>query len=259
MGEIYFEERGKGFPLVLIHGFCETHELWDSLAEKLSLDFRVVAPDLPGFGKSPFPNRRISITEVAAVINSWLHQMNIHQCVVIGHSLGGYVALSMTEQRADLIAGLGLFHSTAFADSEEKKQNRNKVFEFVKKNGVVPFVDTFVPGLFYQKDNPSIEKVYSIASKTKKETLLAYTQAMRDRPANTSLLGSYEGECLFIAGKYDSLIPYSAMEEQSRMNRNGEFKILENSGHMGMFEDAETAFKVIQSFGVKVRDYSPKH
>jgi pimeloyl-ACP methyl ester carboxylesterase len=258
MGEIYYQGRGKGFPLVLIHGFCETNEIWDSFAEKLSSDFRVITPDLPGFGRSPLLDKRISITGVAAALNTWLHQIDIGQCVVIGHSLGGYVTLSMIAQEPNLITGFGLFHSTAFPDSEEKRQNRNKVFEFVNKNGVLPFVETFVPGLFHQKDNPSIEKVYSIASKTPKETLMAYTLAMRDRPVSTSLLTTYKGECLFIGGKYDSLIPQSVMEEQSRLNAKSELRILENSGHMGMFEDAETAFKAVQSFGVKVRDRPPK-
>lgn len=259
MGEIYYKERGKGFPLILIHGFCETNEIWDSFAEKLSPDFRVITPDLPGFGKSPLSNGRISIAGVAAELTSWLHKIEIRQCLAIGHSLGGYVTLSMISQEPNLIAGFGLFHSTAFPDSEEKKQNRNKVFEFVNKNGVAPFVETFVPGLFYQKDNPSIEKVYSIASKTQKDTLLAYTLAMRDRPESTSILASYEGDSIFLAGRYDSLIPYSAIDEQSRMNAKSDLKILENSGHMGMLEDAETAFKAVQSFGVKVRDRAPKH
>ncbi len=259
MGEIYYKERGKGFPLILIHGFCETNEIWDSFAERLSVDFRVITPDLPGFGKSPLPNGKISIVNVAATLIKLLHQMEIRKCLVIGHSLGGYITLSVVDQEPDLIAGFGLFHSTAFPDSKEKKQTRNKVFEFVGKNGVLPFVDTFVPGLFYQKNHTSIEKVYSIASQTRKKTLMAYTLAMRDRPASTSLLARYEGESLFVAGKHDTIIPCPAIEEQSRINRKSELLILENSGHMGMFEDAETAYKVVRNFGIKVMKSTAKH
>ena len=259
MGEIHFKERGKGFPLILIHGFCETNEIWDSFAERLSSDFRVITPDLPGFGKSPLPNKEISLIGVAATLNNWLHQIEIRECLVIGHSLGGYVTLSMVAQEPALIAGFGLFHSTTFPDSEEKKQNRNKVFDFVDKNGVLPFVDTFVSGLFYRQDNPFIEKVHSIASQTRKETLMAYTLAMRDRPDSTSLLTSYEGDSFFLAGRYDSLIPYSVIEEQSRISRRSVLQILENSGHMGMFEDVETAYKAVQSFGFKVEDRPVKH
>jgi len=258
MGEIYYEERGKGFPLILIHGFCETNEIWDSFAERLSIDFKVITPDLPGFGKSPLTNSKISISGIASVLNCWLKDLKINKCLVIGHSLGGYVTLSMVDQEPDLIAGFGLFHSTAYSDSEEKKQTRNKVFEFVERNGVLPFVDTFVPGLFYLKDHPSVEKLYSIASKTRKETLLAYTLAMRDRLDHTLLLKSYSGDSLFLAGRYDSLIPWVVIEEQSQISRNAVFRILENSGHMGIFEDTDTAFKVVQSFGLTVSDSASK-
>lgn len=254
MGEIYFKERGEGFPLILIHGFCETSEIWDALAERLSHDFRVITPDLPGFGNSPLPSGEISIAGIATLLNDWLHQIGISNGVVIGHSLGGYVTLSMVAQKPELIKGFGLFHSTAFPDSEEKKLSRNKVFEFVDKNEVLPFVDTFVPGLFWQKENSSIGHVHSIASKTKKETLLTYTLAMRDRPERTSLLSSYGGESLFLAGRYDSLIPCAVIEDQARLSQRSVFQILENSGHMGMFEDAETTLKVIQGFGINVRN-----
>lgn len=254
MGEIYFKERGEGFPLILIHGFCETSEIWDSFAEKLSQDFRVITPDLPGFGNSPLTSKEISIAGTATILNSWLYQIGIRNSVVIGHSLGGYITLSMVAQKPELITGFGLFHSTTFSDSEEKKLNRNKVFDFVDKNGVLPFVETFVPGLFWQKQNPSIEKVHSIASKTKKETLLAYTLAMRDRPDSTSLLTSYRGDSLFLAGRYDSLIPCSTMEDQSRLCQRSVFQILENSGHMGMFEDTETVLSEVRCFGIKVRN-----
>jgi pimeloyl-ACP methyl ester carboxylesterase len=259
MGEIHFAERGKGFPVILIHGFCETNRIWDSFAERLSSNFRVITPDLPGFGKSPLPNGKISIKNVASTLNRRLHQLEIQKCLVIGHSLGGYVTLSMVAQRPGLIAGLGLFHSTALADSDEKRQNRNKVFEFVNKNGVPPFVDSFVPGLFHQKDNSAIEEVRDMASQTRKDVLMAYTLAMRDRLDNSSLLAVYEGDCLFIAGKYDTIIPCSAIEEQSRINRRSELQILENSGHMGMFEDAEAAYEGVRSFCFKVEKNTAKH
>ncbi len=258
MGEIYYKEIGKGFPLILIHGFCETNEIWDSFAERLSVDFRVITPDLPGFGKSPLPNGKISIVNVASILSRWLQQLEIRKCLVIGHSLGGYVTLAMVAQRPGLIVGLGLFHSTALPDSEEKRQNRNKVFEFVDKNGVPPFVDTFVPGLFHQKDHPAIEEVHAMASQTRKEVLMAYTLAMRDRLENITLLGAYEGDCLFIAGKYDTIIPCSAIEEQSRINRKSELRILENSGHMGMFEDAEAAYEGVRNFCFKVEKNAAK-
>ena len=248
MGELFFQERGKGFPLILLHGFCETNHLWDSFATKLSSDFRVITPDLPGFGNSPLPEKSFSIANIASSLIHWLHQLNVEKCIVIGHSLGGYVTLEMIAEEPTLFSGFGLFHSTAFADTEEKRQNRNKVIEFVRKNGVHPFIDTFVPGLFCQKKHPAIEEVYKMASNTKKKTLIAYSLAMRDRPDNTPILKGYGGPCLLIAGKQDVIIPYTTIEQQSRLNQNIRLHILENSGHMGMFEEAAAAYKAVQNF-----------
>lgn len=252
MYNVFFSERGEGFPLVLLHGFCETHQIWSSFTEELSKDFRVITPDLPGFGKSPLPEGRVSLDAIALQLLNWLDELQIRQCIVIGHSLGGYLTLSMAREKPDVIVGFGLFHSTAYADSEEKRKNRDRVFEFVQSNGTQPFINTFVPTLFYRKDNPAIEIVHQIASQTPHRTLLEYTLAMRDREDRVHFLHEYKGNSLLVAGKHDSIIPYEMIEAQAAMNPNCTFCMLDNSGHMGMFEDKLKAQRSICSFGFEV-------
>lgn len=252
MNNVFYSERGKGFPLVLLHGFCETHQVWDSFIEALSEDFRIITPDLPGFGKSPLPEGSISLNDIALQLLGWLEKLQIRQCLVIGHSLGGYLTLAMAQEKPDVVVGFGLFHSTAKDDSEEKRKNRDRVFEFVQTNGTQPFIDTFVPALFYRKDHTAIERVHQMASKTPQRSLLAYTLAMRDRPDRLPFLRAYKGDSLLIAGKHDSIIPLEMIEEQAAMNPNCTFCVLENSGHMGMFEDRTEAQRSIRSFGFEV-------
>ena len=191
MSRIYYQEKGKGHPLVLIHGFCETHEIWDRFADNLSDTFRVLLPDLPGFGKSPLPPTPFTIQDIGLAMLGWMDELHLDRPVVIGHSLGGYVALAMVDVQPGRFPGFGLFHSTAYADSEEKKENRNKVIDFVSRKGVQPFIDTFVPGLFYQKGNPHVMEIHQIASRTPAETLVAYAAAMRDRPSRVALLETF--------------------------------------------------------------------
>ena len=97
MSRIHFFEKGEGQPLVLIHGFCETSRMWTDFAEKLAKDFRVICPDLPGIGDSPISGEQISLEEVAVMLEEWMDTNEIHQPIVIGHSLGGYVTLALLE------------------------------------------------------------------------------------------------------------------------------------------------------------------
>jgi pimeloyl-ACP methyl ester carboxylesterase len=248
MESIFYKDQGKGSPIVLLHGFCETHQIWDGLAEELAKDFRVITPDLPGFGQSQLPPQPFAIDDIGDQLIGWLSKLKINKPAIIGHSLGGYVALAMAQKDPSLLSGLGLFHSTAFADSEEKKLNRDKTIDFVEKFGVPPFVETFVPGLFYQKDNPSMRFVRDMALTTPLETLISYSKAMRDRPSREEFLKGFQGNVLVAAGIYDSIIPFSMSQQVSKLAPNTMFYSLENTGHMGMFESPKDSFNCFVTF-----------
>ncbi|MBK5279469.1 MAG: alpha/beta hydrolase [Bacteroidia bacterium] len=248
MNSIYHEEQGKGPVLVFLHGFCENHEIWDDFIPTLSLHFKVITLDLPGFGESPSLKTAFTIKEVSQAVIAFLELLHIQKSIIIGHSLGGYIALALAEERPDLVEGLCLFNSTALADSEEKKLNRNKAMEFVVRNGVEPFVDTFVPGLFAQKDQKNIPKVNRIASSTSKNSLLAYLKAMSDRPDMTNFLKSFQAPILFIAGELDSFISPSSLEEQAKLSQKGRLAVLSKTGHMGMFEEPDKSINLLKDF-----------
>lgn len=248
MEEIFFRKSGKGKPVLLIHGFCETHEIWDGFDERLSEAFEVFAIDLPGFGDSPLPPAPFSIQDIAGKIIHWIDQKNIRSPFLVGHSLGGYAALALAQQAQKKISGLCLFHSTPFPDNDDRKSNRNRVIEFVKKNGVDPFIDTYVPGLFLDKKHPAIPSVYKIARKTSEKTLLAYTAAMRDRPSSIDFLKEFEKPLLTITGDNDSIISVESVYEFGHLAKTSWVQILENTGHMGMFEQPEKVLRILSDF-----------
>lgn len=250
MSSIHHRELGNGHPLVLIHGFCETHEIWEGVANELAKDFKVYMPDLPGFGKSPLPKTPFSIEDIGGLMLHWLKDLKVEKAVVVGHSLGGYVALAMAVKDQNRIVGLGLFHSTAAADSDEKRANRNKTAEFVKANGVASFVEVFVPGLFYQKDNQYLNQVMDIAMRTPQDTLVAYTYAMRNRPSREDWLKTFGNKFLIVAGEFDSIIPLSLLRDQAASIAKAEFELLENTGHMGMYEAPVKSVQTIKCLAV---------
>ena len=236
MPPISFRELGSGPPIVFLHGFCETGEIWNEFVEPLAKDFHVLLPDLPGFGDSdPLPSP-FTIDDVAAAISNWLQGLKIRTATIVGHSLGGYVTLSLAEHSPTLVNGFCLFHSTAFPDSDEKKENRTRVMRFVESHGSLPFIETFVPGLFHDKNDSSIPVVFEIAAKTNATSIITYSAAMRERPDRAQLLRKSAIPKLIIAGKEDSLIPIETAREMAKTARNCVFLELRKTGHMGFFE-----------------------
>ncbi|HET9052831.1 MAG TPA: alpha/beta hydrolase [Cyclobacteriaceae bacterium] len=248
---VFYTDQGQGFPVVLIHGFCETHEVWKRFAPQLSKDFRVISVDLPGFGSSKSLPEEFTIADAASKINALLIQLDIKKSILIGHSLGGYVTLAMVNQEAGLFSGFGLFHSTAYADSEERKTARNKVIEFVSKNGVPAFIETFIPPLFHDKANPDIPFAVKMALQTKQETLTGYARAMRDRPDLTSVIKKSDNPILFIAGEKDTVIPPEALQKQAEMAVKPQLHVVQNAAHMAMFEKEAETLNLIRGFLVK--------
>jgi len=245
---IFYKEKGSGVPVVLLHGFCETNEIWDELIPELADHAHLISIDLPGFGDSTLPKKPFSIADVASEVVSWLKEKGIKSPVLVGHSLGGYVALAMVRQDPAYFRKMVLFHSSVFADPEEKKENRNKTIDFVERNGVAPFLETFVPTLFFDKNHPSIPEVKNITARTTKETLIAYTEAMRDRPSQEDFLKGYDGLTLVIAGEHDGVIPMEISKKMAQLSPKITFCTLGKTGHMGMYESTLASAEAIGKF-----------
>jgi pimeloyl-ACP methyl ester carboxylesterase len=251
MAYLDYTDRGNGPVVLLIHGFPFNQTIWNKFAESLSKDFRVITIDLPALGKSETLAGDFSIENVAARILEFLTEKNIRDVVLTGHSLGGYVALAMAALKPSLFSGLVLFHSTAYPDSAEKKENRNKVIEFVEKKGVTAFTSNFIPPLFANQQHPAIPKIRAIAMEATESAVLNYTRAMRDRPDRTSVLTDFHKPILIISGEKDGGIPPDSVRAQAALSASVELHILKDVAHMGMEEKPDEAFALIHDFRLK--------
>ncbi len=250
---IAYSDQGHGSPILFIHGFCETKELWTDFERTLSETNRILSVDLPGFGESErLIEEGMTIEDLAESVLELLTSLQIAEIVIIGHSLGGYVALAMIEKQPSICRGLGMFHSTAFADTEEKKNNRDKTLDFIKRRGVKSFIIAFVPSLFFpdnrERLNSEIASLQEIAMKTSEYTVHQITLAMRNRKDRTHVLESFSAPVLYIIGKDDLAVPLAMSEKQMDLAPNSRGLILENTGHMGMYERSETTLNAIQRF-----------
>lgn len=252
-------EAGKGLPVVFLHGFCESKELWLNYLEPLSKICRVILLDLPGFGENPALEGPLTIADMAEEVYATLNSMEIEHCIMIGHSMGGYVSLAYSEKFPSRLKGLGLFHSTAYPDSLEKKQARDKTIEFIERYGTEEFVEEFVPPLFFEgrrKDfKDEIKKMVEMGKKAPKMSVIESIRAMRDRKDRTKVLEKCQCPVLFIVGKNDIAIPFAGSQGQFSLPSYATVHIFNNTGHMGMIEwEKETLF-VVEQFILRINKF----
>lgn len=248
---ITYTETGQGDTLVLLHGFTESQSMWDGFVHKLSDAFRVVTIDLPGHGQSDCLGDIHTMDDMAGSVKFVLDHLQINACVIIGHSMGGYVSLALSRLYPGLVKGLGLFHSNATADSEEAKEARNKAIAAIQKNHK-NFLFQFIPSLFAPENQMIFEALSKTlienAQKMSPQAIVAAQEGMKRRPDSRDLLKNAAFPFLFICGKKDSRIPLENILPQIALPKTAYSMILEDVGHMGWAEAQQETLNMVQSF-----------
>lgn len=258
--EVFYQVSGEKYQaagehevpsVVLIHGFAEDSQIWSGQISYLEKKFQLIVPDLPGSGKSGLLDD-MSMEGMAGCLHSLLEKENISKCIMIGHSMGGYITLAFAEKYPRFLSGLGLFHSTAFADSAEKVEARKKGIKLIEEHGAFSFLNATVPGLYgsltKDKHPELIEQHLEAVNYFTKEALTAYYQAMIERPGRIHILEDNKFPILFVLGKYDSVVPLQDGLKQSHLPCLSYIHILDRSGHMGMREEEEESNKLLAGY-----------
>jgi pimeloyl-ACP methyl ester carboxylesterase len=246
--QLFYRDLGTGNPTLLLHGFAEDSTVWDNQISALADTCRLILPDLPGSGHSP----TTTIEDMAATIKALLDELNIDQCTLIGHSMGGYIALAFAALFPEQLNALGLFHSTAYPDTEEKRAIRRKAIDFIRTNGSAPFIRQSTPNLFSahtREHHPElIETAIAKYSTLAPSTLIAWYDAMMARPDRTDVLRQFPRPVLFIIGRDDNVIPLQQSLEQSWLPPISQLYIVENAGHQAMLEQPEKSNELLLEF-----------
>ncbi len=247
---ISYSINGQGPVLVFLHGFCEDRTMWNDFQIPFSENYTIICPDLPGFGDSEVFGI-LSMEIMADVLSEILENENSENCILVGHSMGGYVAIAFAEKYYEKMLGLCLFHSHPFADTEEKKQNRTKTIDFMERWGSQAFVRELVPKLFskeFVKENKDFVNSFTAkATQFSKEGLVAATLAMIERPDRSAVLKSLDCPILFIIGEYDEAIPAEFSNAQLQLRAEAKAFILPVA-HMGMFEAKDKCTEILLDF-----------
>ena len=251
--KIFYRTAGKGPLVVLLHGFGEDGTVWKNQFDAFP-GCQLLIPDLPGSGQSEAIDDT-SMEGLAEAIKGLIDATGSgvnSRCAVIGHSMGGYVTLAFAEKYPQTLNGFGLFHSTAFADSETKKEGRRKGIAAIKQNGAKAFLKTFVPNLYgpvTKEKNPAlIDEHLNAVRNFSAESLVKYFEAMMQRPDRTAVLKESGVPVLFVMGEHDAAVPLEDGLKQCHLPQLAYVHLLQAAGHMGMIEEAEKANEILIEF-----------
>jgi pimeloyl-ACP methyl ester carboxylesterase len=254
---MYYKTSGKGKAIVLLHGFIEEGNMWNEIAKSLSKKYQVIVPDLEGFGNTPFTGKQLSMEKYAKDVFEMLQKEKIKRCIMLGHSMGGYVTLHFAEKYPELLSGFGLVNSHCFEDAPEKKLNRKKGNEFIAKHGSHIFVkelyNTIFHDAFKKKGQKLIDGLIEQASNYTPEALIAANTAMMKRKGKEEVLKNAQVPVLLIGGKQDPAAPLDLFLKQASMPPVTDFHLFDKTKHMSLFEKKKETLSAIENF---VKHYS---
>jgi pimeloyl-ACP methyl ester carboxylesterase len=250
---VAFSDTGKGTTVVLLHGFLENKLMWNELVPELSLKNRVVSIDLLGHGQTDCLSYIHTMEDQADMVQAVLHELKIRKAVFVGHSMGGYVALAFAELYPEKIKGLVLMNSTSYADSKERKVNRDRAIKAVKQD-YTTFVRLSIANLFSEENREKItlqiEKVKLEALKTPLQGIIAALEGMKIRKDREVLLHLTDYPKLIILGKKDGVLNYE--ENRNQIENTSVELVTFPDGHMSHIENKEELKLVLKDFLKKI-------
>ena len=247
--DIFYTDQGKGQTVVLLHGFLENSSMWERIAIELCKKNRVICIDLLGHGQTGCLGYIHTMEQMAEIVEAVLHHLKIRRSIMIGHSMGGYVALAFAEKNPDVLKGLCLLNSTAKADTKEKKKNRDRAIRAVKKNHKT-FVRMAITNLFRPKNRKifakEIKSLKKEALKTPLQGIIAALEGMKIRDHRDMLLHFSPYKKLLIVGRKDPVLDYDSLIDQVK---DTEVEVVEFAdGHMSYIENYEECLFELQWF-----------
>lgn len=252
--KISYSDTGKGTAIVLLHGFLENSSMWDFFVAELSKKYRVIAIDLLGHGQSDSHGYIHTMEDQADVVHEILSELRIRKAIFAGHSMGGYVALAYAELYPEQVKALALINSTSRADSDERKQNRDRAIKAVKKDHTA-FVRLSIANLFSDTNRDrlaaEIEQVKIEALKTPLQGIVAALEGMKIRKDREVLLHFGPYPILLVLGQKDPVLNYEESIEQAE---NTKVEVVSfPDGHMSLIENRDGLLEALVGFFKKAR------
>jgi pimeloyl-ACP methyl ester carboxylesterase len=240
---LVYSDHGTGPCVVLLHGYLERGGIWDPFTELFPEGYRFIVPDLPGHGASESWGKIHTMDQLAEAMRAILDAEGIEKVFLAGHSMGGYVTMAFADLYPERLFACALVHSTPFADTEEKRENRDREISLVLCGKKRQIVLVNIPKAFardnLEKMSGQVERAKKIALESPDKGVIALLNGMKARPDRTAVLQNPEIRLLLVGGMKDNYIPVEVFERLVTLAPHARVLRLEQSGHMGFIEEPQ--------------------
>ncbi len=263
-GEISWRDEGSGPAVVLLHGFPCDGSMWDAQVPVLvQAGWRVLVPDLPGFGRSAPIAGDPSLVSVVGALTGGLLRTSVDRCVLVGLSLGGYLIMEWLRQRPEMVAAIALCDTKASADSEQAVAGRLAMATAVDQDPpACPAIlrerlSSIIVGRTTMQDRPDVmEVVGAWMDAADPRSVSWYQRAMAARPDSLSVIAECDLPGLVIWGREDVMAPLEEQDAMLHALRHGRFAPIADAGHLSAIEDPDRVSAELVDFLTAVRRMS---
>jgi 3-oxoadipate enol-lactonase len=244
-----YDEQGHGDPLLLVHAFPLDARMWQPQRDALAARFRVITPDLRGFGRSAALPPAPSIDAHADDLAALLDHLALPCAAVLGLSMGGYIALAFARRHPSRLSRLALADTRAGADSAEARASREQNIALVQQSGVGALVEALLPRLLSACASEELrEQVRAIASAQSPDGVTAALAAMRDRPDATAALATLTVPTLVLVGREDGVTSPAETRGMAAQIPSARYAELPSAGHLANLEAPEAFTRTLEEF-----------
>jgi 3-oxoadipate enol-lactonase len=252
LGNVQFTDAGTGPAVMLVHGFPLDGRIWGDVAAMLSAKFRVIVPDLPGFGRSGHATRAFSMDDLGRTLATLGDHLKLDRFAAAGLSMGGYVLQGLVRVAPERLSALSLVDTRANADDEKGRAGRDAMAKTAREQGPAAVAEKMMPNMLhssaYAGDPALADRLRDMILDQQGETLAKASEAMRDRPAFWDLLPKLPCPLQVIVGDDDRIAPLEVAKEIASKAKNARLDVIPRAGHMAPLERPDAVAEAIEKF-----------
>lgn len=251
---VFYVDEGKhdALPIVFLHGMAFDHQMWQPQIQAFRDEFRVVTYDLRGHGRSGDGDGQFTYRHLADDLAALLDHLRIEKAVLCGLSMGGAIAFRAHELHPDRVRALVLCDTSCFADTNESRQRRELTILSIKKHGLRPFTDIFVPSIFapstFQRSPDVIASIRETILSSSPLGICGALLAQMGRTDTCATLEEIDVPTLFMVGSEDALTPPPVMEELHKQVSGSVFRIIPDAAHIPNLENPRAFNRELRAF-----------
>jgi len=251
--ELNVVDRGQGPPILFVHGFPLSHSMWQAQLNELEDDFRVIAPDLRGFGQSSMANGTVTMDQFADDLNALIDALDVREPISFcGHSMGGYIAWQFVQKYSKRLRSLILCNTRAVADTVEVAERRRKLAVRVIQQGPKVVATALISRLFAEstikRRSEVIQSVRDMIHSTEPRSIAVVLHGMAERPDSRDILSRIKVPTLVVVGEQDIIATATEMKQIAESIDQSEFVVIAESGHMSPMEMPNPVNSAIRRF-----------